>query len=90
MATPFDDMDLSPVPSRPNTPNTEETPCQRPERTMGMIKLFTTTRDGSPSTPKSTTKRKDDEFQLPLSRKTARHVLLETPQYMDLNLEKPI
>ncbi|GFT85357.1 hypothetical protein TNCV_497551 [Trichonephila clavipes] len=40
-----------------------------------------------PSTPKSTTKRKDDEFQSPPSRKTARHVLLETPQYMDLNLE---
>ncbi|GFY48304.1 hypothetical protein TNIN_475411 [Trichonephila inaurata madagascariensis] len=40
-----------------------------------------------PSTPKSTTKRKEDEFQSPPSRKTARGVLLETPQYMDLNLE---
>ncbi|GFV12048.1 hypothetical protein TNCV_669791 [Trichonephila clavipes] len=46
MATPFDDMDLSPVPSRPNTPNIKETPCQRPERTRVMIKRFTTTRDG--------------------------------------------
>ncbi|GFX58344.1 hypothetical protein TNCV_205311 [Trichonephila clavipes] len=39
------------------------------------------------STPKSTTKRKDCEFQAPLSRETARRVLLETPHYMDLNLE---
>ncbi|GFR20615.1 hypothetical protein TNCT_204841 [Trichonephila clavata] len=160
MSTPFDDMDLSPVPSRPNTLTAEETPCQRLERTSGAIKRFTTTKDkyklildflekegsnniedpfyvkipkehhemtnlfdsgGSdfssisrcsavgcpihssqantplhtakitpPSTSKSTTKRKEDELQLPLSRKTARRVLLETPQYIDLNLGKPI
>ncbi|GFW62889.1 hypothetical protein TNCV_4452381 [Trichonephila clavipes] len=45
MATPFDEMDLSLVPSRPSMPNTEETPCQRLEQTRLMIKHFTTTRD---------------------------------------------
>ncbi|GFS51684.1 hypothetical protein TNIN_292191 [Trichonephila inaurata madagascariensis] len=37
-------MDISPVPSRPNTPTIEETPCLKLERKRVMIKSFTSAR----------------------------------------------